>query len=471
MNKYRILVISLLILAFANSCKKDDDNTVIIDPGPVVPGADIAYVFDINAVPEVTLEITTAEWNKLLHYYDQNPQNEEYIAGNFTFVKDGQSEEIDSTAIRLKGNTSRRRPEGDDGQVHNSTNPDWHHVHFSLNFKKYVKGQRFHTLHKLNLKWFKDDGDYAREVYCYDLFERYGIWTAPKSSYCRLTIRIKEDSAAAYYGVYQMVEVIDEDFISNRSSHLTSTDGNLWKGNYGADFRIADQTKMGIDYISLDPSQSRNYAYDLKTNDDQLASAKGELSTFITSFNTLSDTAFLAWVNNTMDVNFFLKTYAVNVMVGMWDDYWVNSNNFYFYFDPQGKAWFIPYDYDNTLGTSLLMDNSGTQDPLHWGSGDNPLVEKLLSFPQYKAIYIAYLHELADPSKDLFEYSHSVARIEAWQAMIGPYVSNDTGEDMVIEDKPAYWANCPFYRLLSGGDQGTGISNYFKTRANHLPLQ
>jgi spore coat protein H len=55
--------------------------------------------------------------------------------------------------------------------------------------------------------------------------------------------------------------------------------------------------------------------------------------------------------------------------------------------------------------------------------------------------------------------------------MIGPYVSNDTGEDMVIEDKPAYWANCPFYRLLSGGDQGTGISNYFKTRANHLPMQ
>ena len=55
------------------------------------PGADIAYVFDINAVPEVTLEFTTAEWNKLLHYYDQNPQNEEYIVGNFTFVKDGQA--------------------------------------------------------------------------------------------------------------------------------------------------------------------------------------------------------------------------------------------------------------------------------------------------------------------------------------------------------------------------------------------
>lgn len=62
---------------------------------------------------------------------------------------------------------------------------------------------------------------------------------------------------------------------------------------------------------------------------------------------------------------YFLKTYAIrNVTVGMWDDYWSNSNNYYFYFDAAGKFYFIPYDYDNTLGTSLLMANSGIQDPL-----------------------------------------------------------------------------------------------------------
>ena len=49
----------------------------------------------------------------------------------------------------------------------------------------------------------------------------------------------------------------------------------------------------------------------------------------------------------------------------MWDDYWFNKNNFYFYFDSNGKFYFIPYDYDNTLGTSSGM-NSGTQDMLNW---------------------------------------------------------------------------------------------------------
>ena len=67
-----------------------------------------------------------------------------------------------------------------------------------------------------------------------------------------------------------------------------------------------------------------------------------------------------------MDVPLLLKTYAVNVAVGMWDDYWNNSNNYYFYFNPKGQFFFIPYDYDNTLGTSMdcgVIQDSGRKDP------------------------------------------------------------------------------------------------------------
>ena len=75
---------------------------------------------------------------------------------------------------------------------------------------------------------------------------------------------------------------------------------------------------------------------------------------------------------------FILKTYAVNVMVGMWDDYWNNSNNFYFYFDGVKKILFHSYDYDNTLGTSLLMTDSGIQNPLILGK-----VTKILWFQNF----------------------------------------------------------------------------------------
>ena len=166
-----------------------------------------------------------------------------------------------------------------------------------------------------------------------------------------------------------------------------------------------------------------------------------------------------------MDVDLFLKTYAVNVTLGMWDDYWSNSNNFYFYFDSDDKFYFIPYDYDNTLGTSLLMVDSGLQNPLQWGkSSENPLVAKILTIPEYKTQYLKYLNDLVDKKYDLFYATYSQQRILKWRSKIANYISNDTGEDMTIQDLPANWGNQSRYRLLNN-DQ----NNFFSVKANSIP--
>ena len=39
--------------------------------------------------------------------------------------------------------------------------------------------------------------------------------------------------------------------------------------------------------------------------------------------------------------------------------------------------------------------------------------------------------------------------MRAWQDRIRPYVQNDTGEDMSIEDRPASWGNHGEYRILN----------------------
>ncbi|NLO70521.1 MAG: hypothetical protein GX102_06190 [Porphyromonadaceae bacterium] len=418
-------------------------------------------MFDIEAVPEIYIETTTREWNNLLSYFDQNPKNEESIPCDFVFVKGEQRDTILNIGMRLRGNTSRRRPEGKNGEKHNPVNPDWHHVHFGLNFKKYVKGQHLRNLEKLNLKWFKDDGVYAREVYCYDLFERFDVWTSPQSSYCRLFIKIKEDNKWINYDVYQLVEPIDKEFVKNRIGKFNDSKGNLWKANWGADFVNTDRSRMGLENVTL--TQTYQPVYDLKTNESNLESAKNQLVNFINNLNSKQGDEFKMWVESAMDVPLFLKTYAVNVICGMWDDYWNNTNNFYFYFDSNNKFYFIPYDYDNTLGTSLLMNDSGTQDVLNWGKSSNPLVRKIISIPEYRTLYINYLKELNDPEKDLFYYTKSMDRISKWHSMIRSYISNDTGEDMKIVDVPAGWGNCPHYRLLST------TNNYFKVRGENLP--
>jgi spore coat protein CotH len=420
-----------------------------------------AYIYDINSIPEITLEVATADWNKLLSDFDQNPNNEEYIRSDFNFLKDAKNVSLSNIGIRIRGNTSRRRPEGKTGEMHNPANPDWHHASFAVNFNKFVKGQKFAGTEKINLKWFKDDATYVREVYCYDLFERFGVWTAPQSSYCRLNLKIKEDSKTAYYGVYQLIEPVDEIYLKKRTANFSDNNGNLWKAAYGADFIHPDKSLMGLENITL--TQTYVPVYDLKTNKQELEAAKTQLAEFITNLNSKTGNDFKIWIAGKTNVELFLKTYAVNVMCGMWDDYWNNKNNFYFYFNSAGKFYFIPYDYDNTLGTSLLMANSGTQDVLNWGKSNHPLVTKILAIPEYKALYIQYTKDLCNSSNDLFYADKSMNRILNWQNKIEAYVNNDTNEDVKIEDKPASWGNCGFYRLLQPNN------NYFKTRAENIP--
>lgn len=423
----------------------------------------------LDFFPEIQLNVSTSEWNKLLTYFDQNPQNEEYIVSGFQIKQSNEYTQLDSIGIRLRGNTSRRRPEGSTAQLHNAVSPDWHHSHFALSFSKNRKKQRYAGVEKINLKWFKDDADYVRELYCYDLFHRFGVWTAPKASYCRLKIAVNEDNKPAYFGVYGLMESIDEDYIAKRTDHWGTTPGFLWKCTYLADF--VGKTSIGIEEVYLDASLSKSFAFDLKTRKKELTTAKTQLTTFIDSLNIKTGLEFEKWVDKSVDVDLLLRAYAVNVMVGMWDDYWVNGNNYYVYFAANGKAYFIPYDYDNTLGTSAIVSNSGTQDLLKWGNmSSRPLITKILAIPRYQAAYKAYIRELADPANNYFDANRSLERIQRWQNRIQQYVWNDTGEDMLIEDKPAAWGNCSFYRLKSGNDAGgaSGNANYFKTKVKSI---
>ena len=431
-------------------------------------------VFNLSDVPTITIEVKLAEWNKLLTNFDLNPANDKKVVSRFTFSKNGSSIVVDSVGLRLKGNTSRRRPEGDTGQLHSATNADWHHSHFAIDFSKYRDNQRFKGLDKLNLKWFKDDATYIREIYCYDLFRRFGCWTAPLASYCRVNIKVEGDAAPANFGVYAMVENVDEVFVKKNQALWGSGTGFLWKGGWSGsnNANFVQTESIGVEDVNINPALSVYYAYDLKTRKDELATGKAQLIQFIHDLNTKTGTEFQTWISQKMDIPLFLKTYATNVVLGMWDDYWANGNNFYFYFAPNGKAYFIPYDYDNTLGTSQIMTNSGTQNPLFWGNMSNrPLITKVLAIPAYQALYKGYITELMNANNNYFDASKSIPRIQAWQNRINPFIANDTGEDMQIEDRPASWGNQPNYRVLSGNSAGgnNGPANYFSTKKATIP--
>ena len=423
----------------------------------------LSYIWDENVIPEITISVSVDEWNRLLSLYDQNNSTKEYIHCDITYKKGSEVTTVSDAGIRLRGNTSRRRPEGNGGEKHKSGNADWHHCHFGVNLRKFNKDgdHELKGIRKFNLKWFKDDPCYARELFCYDLFRRAGVWTAAFDVYCRLWVHVEGDTSAAYYGVYEMIEPYDNKYLDKREDLFGNTDGNLWKCSYDS-HGPADLSNA---YANMGEDNDRDdFTYELKETGADFETAKAQLQDFILKLTGKSDENFKKWIQEVCDVELFMRTYAVNVAVGMWDDHWNNGNNYYLYFNSQDKyaykVFFIPYDYDNTLGTSNAYD-AAKQDPLNWGNR-GMLMKRMMKIPEFKQIYIDELKRLVDPANGLMDQASATKRIINWQNSIRSYVSNDTGEDMEIKDRPAEWGRIGDYRLTSTSN------NYFTVKAQTI---
>ena len=495
-----IAFVMVLITALCVSCVRDNDfilpgNTEQPDGGkddgdqggsnttPISPtdynypnsewaAGELDWVFDMRVMPEIHIEISVEEWNALLGEYDRDHETNAYVHCDVKFESKGEQHSFVDAGLRLRGNTSRRRPEGVGGEMHQTGNTDWRHCHFMINLRKYQKddAHELRNVRKLHLKWHKDDSAYCRELYCYDLFRRFGIWTAPYSSYCRLWIHVEGDSKPAYYGVYEMIEAIDDKYVKMRKELYDDHKHNLWKCRWGATLSYNDIYNTSIYF---DDDTGSNYTYELKSNIENFEAAKAQLIEFTRNVTQRKGQDFHDWIASVCDVRLLLRTYAVNVVVGMWDDYWNNTNNFYIYFNSSDKNdykfFFIPFDYDNTLGTSLncgVQNDSGSHDPLNWGDTNrSPLIGKILEFEDYRAIYVEALNELCNPANNLFYYEASHQRINSWHDMIRAYVVNDTEEDCEIMDRPAGWGNIYEYRILDPNSP----MNFFKIKAASIP--
>ena len=424
--------------------------------------AGLSYIWDESVIPEITISVSVDEWNRLLNLFDENSNTKEYIYCDVTYKKGTETHKVENAGLRLRGNTSRRRPEVGN-KTHRENNADWQHCHFGVNLRKFEKDSKHEIkgIRKFNLKWFKDDSNYVRELFCYDLFRRAGIWTAAFDVYCRLWIHVEGDSQPAYYGVYEMIEPYDNKYLEKREDLFGSADGNLWKCSWDshgpADLRDSN-ANMGED------NNRDDFTYELKETGANFSSAKEQLQDFMLKVNGKGDESFYKWIKEVCDVELLMRTYAVNVAVGMWDDMWNNGNNYYLYFNTTDKydykIFFIPYDYDNTLGTSGGYDPA-KQDPYNWGDR-GILMERMMKFEEFRNIYRDELKRLVDPDYGLMNTDAAIQRILNWQSKIRNYISNDTGEDMEIKDRPASWGKIGNYRLTES------TNNYFDTKTETI---
>ena len=468
-----------------NGITKSSKLMDVIEPVPFATRTEnLDFIFGTDAVAEITLTIKRSEWNTLLENYDTNQKNEDCIHADFKMTKGEYTWQAEDIGMRLRGNTSRIRPQQGD---------NYYQAHFKIDFEEWIEddtieeGKLAGCMKGIILKRFKDDPTYVREVFGYNFFRNNGIWTAPRAGYTRLFINIVEDGGKTTeldYGVYAMIEEINKQFLKERSeitqqigTKFNGNKGNLWKccwqssngPSMATDFDA--YRSFGVEEIFLDETKSMRYDYDLKTNKDDLISARDEFIDFIYELNTLStDEEIRAFYEKRMDVDLFLKTYACNVLLGMDDDYWNNKNNYYFYFDKKGKCYFIPYDYDNILGTNCF-DDTAIRNPLEWGRDgvEAPLIEKLLSVPEYKTMYIDYLLELSEESSFV---EGSKIEIQRLQDLIRNYTATkDISFDEIysfstVGDGVGRW--CSNYRNGKDYKLVGDTLNYFETKSKSI---
>src|SRR6056300_1338162 len=323
-------------------------------------------------VAEIHITVSPNHLNTLL---GDSLFSNHHFPGVFRYESSSFSDTLQNVGFRVRGNTSRNAKKKG----------------FKISFNEYTAGLKFKGLEKMNLIGQHNDPSLLRYWSSLYLLNRYGL-VASRTSFVKLFIN------GDYRGVYLNVEHIDDD------------NGNLYKASWGAD----------LNYWGTNPN---NYSgvYELKTNKD--SNDYGAFISFLDSLNNLSDDDFPCYMERNFEVNHYLKTLAVELIIGHWDGHAYNKNNFYLYRQPSnGKFVFIEYDLDNTFGIDWFGIDWANRDLNEWHETNRPLVERLLEIPYYKDVFNAHLDTVLT---DL-DTSNWYSILESKQNLIKSAVQSDT---------------------------------------------
>ena len=405
-------------------------STVVFSTGSTQED-DFINLFSADVKVELRLDISDEQLQLIQSDYDKyssfGSKSPIYRKANLTVkmtLPNGTVKErfIEEVGVRMKGNTSRTA-------FYNSSEGMYNLIHLKISFgetfdkeeyygssakvwsssdaRKERKNRTFATLEKMDIRWNKeDDATYIREIYSYDVYREMGV-LAPHANLASV------DMAGNHLGVFTIYEPVDDIFLEkNLPEELLG--GDLYKCGWGINggASFLSYCSIGIE----DEDNALFYAYDLKTN--KKTSTHEALNNFISAIGKSGLTKDK--IEALMDVDNFISFAAVSWFLGNPDDLRNNYNNYYVYFTPEGKALFVPYDYDRTLGIShdwnpsghgMTKDDPLTKDRGAGGKQENPVYLKtVVKGGLYVEEYKDRLSEIA--SSNLFSNARFVDRYE-----------------------------------------------------------
>ncbi|MES2640719.1 MAG: CotH kinase family protein [Myxococcota bacterium] len=340
-------------------------------PGDTVPEDSSPSVYDDTRVLDVVLTLPAAEWEALRHQTRSvwDTYNGDCLAQPFDspfdwFVGEATVDGValGSVGVRKKGflgslDTVRPSLKVDLGRFGSDTN--------------------LGGVTRLTLNNGHEDPTGLRTCLAYGTYTAAGV-PAPRCTLAHVTVNGED------LGVYANVEPVDEAFLSRQG---LSPDGGLFEGTL-SDFRDGWST-----------------TFDAKTDTSDV--------TALDRVREAIESGDLDAIAAVVDLDAYLSYWAAEVIVGQWDGYDANTNNFFVYDDPAtGRIRFIPW------GADAVLDR---EEPFGagWVAANSALAQAVLLAPGGEEAYRARLETLLDEVWEGDERGAEVGRLaslaEPWQ--------------------------------------------------------
>ena len=333
-------------------------------------------LFQSQGVQRLELWLNKADWSKLTAEFQVNTYYPADVIWN------GQTAR--NVGIRSRGRGSR-----------SATKPG-----LRVDFDRYSAGQTFLGLKSFVLDNLTQDPSGIHESVAMAFYARLGI-PAPREIHTRLYVN------GAYTGVYTIVEAVDKDMLARVFGSIgddVQNDGHLYEFKYQEDWRF---TYLGS---GLDPYKVRFEATTHESSSDETLYRR--IETLVRLVNETPVDRFAATIGPLFDIPAFIRYLAAQTFLADTDGFLGNAgiNNFYLYrLENSEVHTLIAWDADNTFwGPQFSIDTA-------WAH--NVLVDKLMSIPEYSALFRTELSrtiELAEADGWLdAEIIRQIQRIDA----------------------------------------------------------
>jgi spore coat protein CotH len=376
------------------------DSVVISARHPVSSSVDYWSVFDDSSVGKITIEISQRNWDKL---WLDPLSKKEVIVDAIVF-----GERLEDAGFRMRGQFSL---------VHSGDKKPWR-----IDLNTTLPKQTFHELKALLLLNNIGDSSLLQEKLAYDMMHFAGVQSS-FVRYVELWFDFTDDNAdPVFWGVYTMVERIDNKFIGNRYGQ-DARGGNLYAASH------AQRGPMDLVYygpkITDCPITNGQYAYGKENNIEEYDYSDIINLCYVISgatYETPED--FAAALEEVFNVDSYLRYIAVSNAIMNWDSYPFTGNNFYLFNNPvTGKFEWIPWDLE--YGRNSEMDLFDRDEEAL--SPYAPLYEKVFEVDRYKRQYLAYLDLL---TRHIFNYETVYEKASTYHQLIAPYLSQGSGDRM-----------------------------------------